>query len=133
MIDHLIAALNQEVDLSAEEIADTLWLAMHMDKSCKDNESDNEQSQQYQYEQNLDIRLESGIPVFQQNFIDEESAKLAFPKSVEEPQQQFIEKPEEENKAELYHQKPNKNNKSSDIRYLKSTQICFLCSRTSNG
>ena len=30
MIDALIEALSQEIDLSAEEIADTLWLALHL-------------------------------------------------------------------------------------------------------
>ena len=33
MIDQLITALNQEMDLSAEEIADTIWLALQINQS----------------------------------------------------------------------------------------------------
>lgn len=46
MIDQLIAALNQEIDLSAEEIADTLWLAMHMEQSGVDSTSRKSQQSQ---------------------------------------------------------------------------------------
>ena len=41
MIDQFITALNQELDLSAKEIADILWLALQMEESQRESASSN--------------------------------------------------------------------------------------------
>lgn len=102
MIDQLIAALNQEVDLSADEIADTLWLAMHMEKSGVDSTSQKSQKSK----RNLETIEDNSNKRSQQDSSNRSETKISAsqPKSTE-------------NKAKLYHQKPDKSQKSLEIPF----------------
>jgi cyanophycinase len=107
MIDELIAALNQEVDLSAEEIADTLWLAMHMEKSGVDSTSRKSRKSK----PNLETIEDNSNKRSQQDSSNKSETKTPASQS------KSLEKQEEENKAELYHQKPDKSQKSLVIPF----------------
>ena len=105
MIDQLITALNKEVDLSAEEIADTLWLAMHMEQSGTVVDSQTTEAQSSQ-------RLEQEIS----NNSEPKTLKSP-PESTEERQDESKEEPQEEKKAELYNKKPDQSQKSLEIPF----------------
>ena len=102
MIDQLIAALNKEIGLSAEEIADTLWLAMH----GVGTSSESGQSQH-----------------FNPNITEDESDKLSQQESSDNLENQTLtSEPESteqatEKKAGIYNQKPNKSYKSLEISF----------------
>lgn len=107
MIDQLIAALNQEVDLSAEEIADTLWLAMHMEKSGVDSTSQKSRKSK----PNLETIEDNSNKRSQQDSSNKSETKTPASQS------KSLEKQEEENQAGLYNQKPDKSQKSLEIHF----------------
>jgi cyanophycinase len=107
MIDQLIAALNQEVDLSAEEIADTLWLAMHMEKSGVDSTSRKSRKSK----PNLETIEDNSNKRSQQDSSNKSETKTPASQS------KSLEKQEEENQAGLYNQKPDKSQKSLEIPF----------------
>ncbi len=107
MIDQLIAALNQKIDLSAEEIADTLWLAMHMEQS--DVDSISRKSPQSQPD------LETTEDNYNQHSHPDLSDKLPTEASITE--QESTEKEQEDNQAGVYNQKPDQTQKSLDIPF----------------
>ncbi len=107
MIDQLIAALNQEVDLSAEEIADTLWLAMHMEQSGVDSTS--------RQSSNSEPNLENT----EDNSSQQTEPDLSDKSSTETPtaEQESTEKEQKSDHAGIYNQKPDQTQKSLDIPF----------------
>ena len=117
MIDYLIAALNKEIDLSAEEIADTLWLAMHMEKSdtVVDSVSQTPQKSELDSETIEDKSAQRSEQEISNK--SEPKTSQSQPKSTEERQDESKEEPQKEKKAELYNKKPEQNQKSLEIPF----------------
>ena len=113
MIDQLISALNQEVDLSAEEIADTLWLAMHMEGSGKAVDSVSRTSQESKLDSETTVEKSSQRSEQELSNKSESKISKSQPESTEERQDGS----KEEKKAELYHQKPDKSQKLLEIPF----------------
>ncbi len=125
MIDQLIAALNQEVDLSAEEIADTLWLAMHMEQSNIDfvsyksqqskpitNKPEDNLGEKSLSEKSNQSTSKSSKSKLESEFTEEEDSW--------ETQTEFPELSDEQEKidrAGLFNRKPNQTQKSLDIPF----------------
>ena len=107
MIDQLIAALNQEVDLSAEEIADTLWLAMHMEQSGVDStsrKSSKSKPNQETTEDNSNQQIEPDLV---------EESLTETPTTEQESKK----KEEKSDRTGVYNQKPDQTQKSLDIPF----------------
>lgn len=107
MIDQLIAALNQEVDLSAEEIADTLWLAMHMRQS----EADSTSRKFTQLQPDNENKEENTNTSPKQNLSDKSQTET--PKTESESP----EKEQKSDRAGVYNQQPDQTQKSLDIPF----------------
>ena len=107
MIDQLIAALNQEVDLSAEEIADTLWLAMHMEQSGVDSTSRESSHSNPDQETTEDNSKQHS----QADLADES------PTETSTTEQESTEKEQPSDRAGVYNQQPDRTQKSLDIPF----------------
>lgn len=107
MIDQLIAALNQEIDLSAEEIADTLWLAMHMEQSGVGSVS-RKSPQSKPDPENTEDNINKNP---KQDLADKSQTEAPAP----EPES--TEKEQQSDLAGVYNQKPDQTQKSLDIPF----------------
>ena len=109
MIDQLIAALNQEVDLSAEEIADTLWLAMQMENLGSGASSGSGRSQKSKSDS--DITKDKSNNPSEQDLSNKSESKTST------QEQKSTEQQQEDKQAGVYNQKPDQSQKSLDIPF----------------
>ena len=101
MIDQLITALNKEIEMSAEEIADTIWLALQMQEFQAESVSSN-----------FPITKEDERGISQS---EQETLPKAEPKTSE--LEETPNQPPEEQKAGIYPRNQQQTSKSLDLSF----------------
>ncbi|WP_013321025.1 hypothetical protein [Gloeothece verrucosa] len=105
MIDQLITALSKEIEMSAEEIADTIWLALQMQEFHAESVSSGLSRKTEKERGNKNEKIKP----------EQETSQKPEPKSSDLEETSI--QPSKEQKAGLYPQSRQENSNSSDLSF----------------